>query len=38
VLRRQKQIEALPLAQQNALLRTIDTFLEGAAAGAARRA
>ena len=27
-----------PLAQQTALLRTIDTFLEGAAARAARRA
>jgi|SRR5665213_337788 len=32
VLRRLEQIEALPAAQQTALLRTIDTFLEGAAA------
>jgi len=31
VLRRLEQIEALPPAQQTALLRTIDTFLEGAA-------
>jgi len=38
VLRRLEQIEALPVAQQTALLRTIDTFLEGAAARAARRA
>lgn len=38
VLRRLEQIEALPPAQQIALLRTIDTFLEGAAARAARRA
>ena len=38
VLRRLEQIEALPPAQQTALLRTIDTFLEGAAARAARRA
>jgi transcriptional regulator with XRE-family HTH domain len=38
VLRRLEQIEALPPAQQSALLRTIDTFLEGAAARAARRA
>jgi hypothetical protein len=37
VLRRLEQIEALPLAQQSALLRTIDTLLEGAAARAARR-
>jgi transcriptional regulator with XRE-family HTH domain len=37
VLRRLEQIEALPLAQQTALL-TIYTFLEGAAARAARRA
>jgi transcriptional regulator with XRE-family HTH domain len=32
VLRRLEQIEALPAAQQTALLRTIDTFLEEAAA------
>lgn len=38
MLRRLEQIEALPRAQQTALLRTIDTFLEGAAARAARRA
>ena len=38
VLRRLEQIEALPPAQQIALLRKIDTFLEGAAARAARRA
>jgi transcriptional regulator with XRE-family HTH domain len=38
VLRRLEQIESLPSAQQSALLRTIDTFLEGAAARAARRA
>jgi transcriptional regulator with XRE-family HTH domain len=38
VLRRLERIEALPPAQQAALLRTIDTFLEGAAARAARRA
>ena len=38
VLRRLEQIEALPPAQHTALLRTIDTFLEGAAARAARRA
>ncbi len=38
VLRRLEQIESLPSAQQVALLRTIDTFLEGAAAQAARRA
>ena len=38
VLRRLEQIESLPSTQQLALLRTIDTFLEGAAAQAARRA
>ena len=38
VLRRLERIEALQPAQQTALLRTIDTFLEGAAAQAARRA
>ena len=32
VLRRLEQIEALPRTQQTALLRTIDTFLKGAAA------
>jgi transcriptional regulator with XRE-family HTH domain len=37
VLRRFERIEALPLSQQTALLRTIDTLLEGAAAQAARR-
>jgi transcriptional regulator with XRE-family HTH domain len=37
VLRHLEQIEALPLSQQSALLRTIDTLLEGAAARAARR-
>jgi transcriptional regulator with XRE-family HTH domain len=37
VLRRLEQIESLPSTQQVALLRTIDTFLEGAAAQAARR-
>jgi transcriptional regulator with XRE-family HTH domain len=37
VLRRLEQIESLPSTQQIALLRTIDTFLEGAAARAARR-
>jgi len=36
-LRRLEQIEALPPAQPTALLRTIDAFLEGAAARAARR-
>ena len=36
VLRRLEQIESLPSTQQIALLRTIDTFLEGAAARAAR--
>ena len=29
ILRRMKKIEALPLAQQKFLLRTIDTFLKG---------
>ena len=38
VLRRLEQIEALPPAQHAALLRTIDTSLEGAAARAAHRA
>ena len=38
VLRRLEQIESLPSVQQLALLRTIDTFLAGAAAQAARRA
>ena len=38
VLRRLEQIESLPSTQQLALLRTIDTFLAGAAAQAARRA
>jgi transcriptional regulator with XRE-family HTH domain len=37
VLRRLERIEALQPAQQTVLLRTIDTFLEGAAAQAARR-
>lgn len=37
VLRRLEQIEALPPGQQIALLRTIDTFLEGAAVKMARR-
>lgn len=37
VLRRLEQIEALPPTQQTALLRTIDTFLEGAAVKMARR-
>jgi hypothetical protein len=32
------QVEASPVARQTALLRTIDTSLEGAAARAARRA
>jgi hypothetical protein len=31
VLRRLEQIEALPLSQQNVLLKTIDTFLKAAA-------
>jgi hypothetical protein len=31
VLRRLEQIEALPERQQTTLLRTIDTFLKGAA-------
>jgi transcriptional regulator with XRE-family HTH domain len=38
VLRRLERIEALQPAQQTVLLRTIDTFLEGAAAQTARRA
>jgi transcriptional regulator with XRE-family HTH domain len=38
VLCRLEQTEALPPAQQTALLRTIDTFLEGVAARAAGRA
>ena len=38
VLRRLEQIESLPSTQQIALLRTIDTFLEGAAVRAARGA
>lgn len=38
VLRRLERIEALQPAQQTVLLRTIDTFLEGAAAQSARRA
>jgi hypothetical protein len=38
VLRRVERIEALQPAQQTVLLRTIDTFLEGAAAQSARRA
>jgi transcriptional regulator with XRE-family HTH domain len=38
VLRRLEQIEALLSGQQTALLRTIDTFLEGAAVQAARLA
>ena len=38
VLRRLERIEALPHGQQTALLRTIDTFLEGAAVQAARHA
>ena len=38
VLRRLEQIEALPQSQQTALLRTIDTFLDGAAARRMRRA
>jgi transcriptional regulator with XRE-family HTH domain len=38
VLRRLELIEALPPTQQTALLRTIDTFLEAAAAQTARRA
>ena len=37
VLRRLEQIEALPPTQQTTLLRTIDTFLEGAAVRMARR-
>jgi transcriptional regulator with XRE-family HTH domain len=37
VLRRLERMEALHPAQQTVLLRTIDTFLEGAAAQAARR-
>jgi len=31
LIRRLKEIEALPAAQQKALLKTIDTFLKGAA-------
>jgi transcriptional regulator with XRE-family HTH domain len=38
VLRRLERIEALQPAQQTVLLRTIDTFLQGAAAQTARRA
>ena len=38
VLRRLEQIQAFPATQQTALLRTIDTFLEGAARHAERRA
>jgi len=38
LLRRVEQIESSPSAKQSALLRTTDTFLEAAAARAARRA
>jgi transcriptional regulator with XRE-family HTH domain len=38
VLRRLELIEALPAAQQTTLLRTIDTFLEGAARRTSRHA
>jgi len=37
ILRRLEQIERLPATQQTALLRTIDTFLAGAAVRAGRR-
>jgi len=38
VLRQLEQIESRPVSQRTALLRTINTFLEGAVARAARRA
>jgi transcriptional regulator with XRE-family HTH domain len=38
VLRRLERIEALPVNQQSALLRTIDTFLENETLKSARRA